>query len=504
MNCPLCHEPLAPGERWCDVCGTPAAAPPCPHCGGDVAVAERFCPHCGRPQPTPPPGAHGGVAGGVAPLSITISSGPAAAGGLGRPGVPGDLGPARARPAAALPAPPAAPPAAGVTARPPVPASRPVASAHRWRGGLLGLLVLGLGGGAYALFGPRPEAPAVSATPVSTSRLWVTPARPLPPRAAPGAPASPPAEQPPGLEASQVALAPAASPPDAAPPPAPVTPAAAAAIPPAAPPPRAAEPPPPPAPAVAPPPPVAAPPAAVAPAPTPAQLATARRVRTVLRHAQAAAPAPAAPPAPVDRPSAAPPAPAPPPAAALSPAPPRPEPPRTREILARHLLRAAVTANSPAWDALLAQLRARRAPVTAAQTREARRLLESAPQAATAAQGVERLRAAFAQHPGEPAIAAALVAALQAQQQGAAAETVAMEALGHEPERWENWVTLAQTAAVRDKPAEARAAYRSALRVADAPRPVVARLEALVADRGLDGRIQATARDALAGQTRAP
>ena len=499
MNCPLCHEPLAPGERWCDVCGTPAAAPPCPHCGGDVAVAERFCPHCGRPQPTPPPGAHGGVAGGVAPLSITISSGPAAAGGLGRPGVPGDLGPARARPAAALPAPPAAPPAAGVTARPPVPASRPVASAHRWRGGLLGLLVLGLGGGAYALFGPRPEAPAVSATPVSTSRLWVTPARPLPPRAAPGAPASPPAEQPPGLEASQVALAPAASPPDAAPPPAPVTPAAPAATPPTAAPPREAPPAAPPA--VTPPSPVAARPAAVVPAPTPAQLATARRVRMVLRHARAAAPAPVAPPAPADTAPAAPP---PPPPRAAPPAPPRPEPPRTREILARNLVRAAVTANNPAWDTLLAQLRDRRVPVTSAQTREARRLLDTAPQAATVAQGVERLRAAFAQHPGEPAIAAALVAALQAQQQGAAAETVAMEALGHEPERWENWVTLAQTAAMRDQPAVALAAYRAALRVADAPRMVVARLEALVADRGVDGRVQATAREALAWQTRAP
>ena len=495
MNCPLCHEPLAPGERWCDVCGTPAAAPPCPHCGGDVAVAERFCPHCGRPQPTPPPGAHGGVAGGVAPLSITISSGPAAAGGLGRPGVPGDLGPARARPAAALPA----PPAAGVAARPPVPASRPVASAHRWRGGLLGLLVLGLGGGAYALFGPRPEAPAVSATPVSTSRLWVTPARPLPPRAAPGAPASPPAEQPPGLEASQVALAPAASPPDAAPPPAPVTPAAPAATPPTAAPPREAPPAAPPA--VTPPSPVAARPAAVVPAPTPAQLATARRVRMVLRHARAAAPAPVAPPAPADTAPAAPP---PPPPRAAPPAPPRPEPPRTREILARNLVRAAVTANNPAWDTLLAQLRDRRVPVTSAQTREARRLLDTAPQAATVAQGVERLRAAFAQHPGEPAIAAALVAALQAQQQGAAAETVAMEALGHEPERWENWVTLAQTAAMRDQPAVALAAYRAALRVADAPRMVVARLEALVADRGVDGRVQATAREALAWQTRAP
>ncbi len=502
MNCPLCHEPLAPGERWCDVCGTPASRPPCAQCGGDVDAAERYCPHCGCPQPAPPPGARGGETGGVAPLSITISSGPAAASGgtrPARPGAPGGAAPFR-------PAPVAVPalPAAGGAARPPVAALRPAAAAHRWRVVGLGLLVLGLGGAAFALLGPRPDAPAVSAAPASASRLLVTPPRPLPTRAAPAAPASPPAEPPPGLEASQVTPAPAASPPDAAPPPAPVTPAAAAAIPPAAPPPRAAEPPPPPAPAVAPPPPVAAPPAAVAPAPTPAQLATARRVRTVLRHAQAAAPAPAAPPAPVDRPSAAPPAPAPPPAAALSPAPPRPEPPRTREILARHLLRAAVTANSPAWDALLAQLRARRAPVTAAQTREARRLLESAPQAATAAQGVERLRAAFAQHPGEPAIAAALVAALQAQQQGAAAETVAMEALGHEPERWENWVTLAQTAAVRDKPAEARAAYRSALRVADAPRPVVARLEALVADRGLDGRIQATARDALAGQTRAP
>ena len=498
MNCPLCHEPLAPGERWCDVCGTPAAAPPCPHCGGDVAVAERFCPHCGRPQPTPPPGAHGGVAGGVAPLSITISSGPAAAGGLGWPGVPGDLGPARARPAAALPA----PPAAGVAARPPVPASRPAAGAHRWRVVWLGLLVLGLGGGAYALFGPRPEAPAVSATPVSTSRLWVTPARPLPPRAAPGAPASPPAEQPPGLEASQVALAPAASPPDAAPPPAPVTPAAPAATPPTAAPPREAPPAAPPAPpAVTPPPPVAARPAAVVPAPTPAQLATARRVRMVLRHARAAAPAPVAPPAPADTAPAAPP---PPPPRAAPPAPPRPEPPRTREILARNLVRAAVTANNPAWDTLLAQLRDRRVPVTSAQTREARRLLDTAPQAATVAQGVERLRAAFAQHPGEPAIAAALVAALQAQQQGAAAETVAMEALGHEPERWENWVTLAQTAAMRDQPAEALAAYRAALRVADAPRMVVARLEALVADRGVNGRVQATARDALAWQTRAP
>lgn len=163
-----------------------------------------------------------------------------------------------------------------------------------------------------------------------------------------------------------------------------------------------------------------------------------------------------------------------------------------------------MTANNPAWDTLLAQLRDRRVPVTSAQTREARRLLDTAPQAATVAQGVERLRAAFAQHPGEPAIAAALVAALQAQQQGAAAETVAMEALGHEPERWENWVTLAQTAAMRDQPAEALAAYRAALRVADAPRMVVARLEALVADRGVDGRVQATAREALAWQTRAP
>lgn len=473
LMCPLCQEPLAANETLCDVCGTlvpqPEGRPHCAACGGAVTRDDCFCPHCGRPLAPPPAAAlsvarPGGASRTAAPVTITLSSGPAAP----RPAAPQ---------ATDAPAPPPPTPRHRAASSAPVTlrAARPGFS-RRWRlvvGGVAGSGLLGL----LLMLGLRvaPEEPITPVAAGSGPRLWVSAARV--PAALPSA-----GDRPPGADAAPAPPAAPVAPP--APPP-PAAPVASPAAPPA--PPTGPEPTPPAAGAGR------APTAAPDPA---AQLARARRTRETLRAGWGAPPAP--PPAPAAST---------PPAVSTPPAPLAGEPPRTREILARHLVLAALADHPAAWDSLLAQLRTRQTPVSAAQSQAARRLQQSAQRTLRAqnyAQGAEAMRAAFAQHPGDPAITADLVAALQQLQRFDAADTTLMEALGHQPERWENWVTLGQNAALQGQRAQASAAFRAATRVAATPAAVEARLNQLATARDLDARIQAAARAALATPGNAP
>ena len=54
--CAKCRNPLKPGAKFCNVCGSPVSANPspapadafCPRCGGKVKVGAAFCPSCGN------------------------------------------------------------------------------------------------------------------------------------------------------------------------------------------------------------------------------------------------------------------------------------------------------------------------------------------------------------------------------------------------------------------------------------------------------------------------
>ena len=57
--CPVCGEPLLPGDRYCEGCGhdlldqsRPVTAT-CAHCGATAEITDGYCDRCGMKQPSP-------------------------------------------------------------------------------------------------------------------------------------------------------------------------------------------------------------------------------------------------------------------------------------------------------------------------------------------------------------------------------------------------------------------------------------------------------------------
>ena len=47
-NCAHCSAELPDGAKFCQECGTPAAARTCPACGAITVAGGRFCNECGH------------------------------------------------------------------------------------------------------------------------------------------------------------------------------------------------------------------------------------------------------------------------------------------------------------------------------------------------------------------------------------------------------------------------------------------------------------------------
>ncbi|NCA71094.1 MAG: hypothetical protein EOM91_13515 [Sphingobacteriia bacterium] len=173
----------------------------------------------------------------------------------------------------------------------------------------------------------------------------------------------------------------------------------------------------------------------------------------------------------------------------------------TRLLLAQDLARAATEGDFDLWRRLFPRLRAQIVTPPNAQYLRARRLNDEALSVLRQSnyrRGAELLQSAFEVNPQDLEIIDNLSFALRQLKRYQQVEVVVLTALGHRPDRWQNWVMLGQASSDLGKSEQASGAYRTAYLLTDEPEKTLSHMRRIAGNIQLGASVQRDAQSALA------